>query len=245
MHNPTAYRHSIPPRRRRLSEEVRAMSTTRRGLLTAGWVMPAAALGVATSQAPAPALAREESGRRLWPMTTAHADWEPTARVLGRPVSGRQLRPDTSHGLNKNQPPRRRIVPAVAGPPDPAVRNCWPTTNTRGVSIRTVDCCTSSACSTRRAGRRRAPPLRPHGRRHHRHHPAAGRTRTQPADHRRTQRRRRHRPGRETGQSRRGLHALQEEGEHAPHTQALLTSISARAHALIDLALAIVGSPLT
>jgi hypothetical protein len=61
------------------------MSTTRRGLLTAGWVMPAAALGVATSQASAPALAREESGRRLWPMTTAHADWEPTARVLGRP----------------------------------------------------------------------------------------------------------------------------------------------------------------
>lgn len=41
-----------------------------------------------------------------------------------------------------------------------------------------------------------------------------------------------------------GLRALQEAAETAPHTQALLTLISGRAHALIDLALAIIDSPL-
>jgi MerR family transcriptional regulator, copper efflux regulator len=41
-----------------------------------------------------------------------------------------------------------------------------------------------------------------------------------------------------------GLQALQEAAEAAPHTQALLTLISGRAHALIDLALAIIASPL-
>jgi MerR family copper efflux transcriptional regulator len=41
-----------------------------------------------------------------------------------------------------------------------------------------------------------------------------------------------------------GLQALQEAAETAPHTQALLTLISGRAHALIDLALAIIDSPL-
>jgi MerR family copper efflux transcriptional regulator len=41
-----------------------------------------------------------------------------------------------------------------------------------------------------------------------------------------------------------GLKALQESAETAPHAQALLTLISARAHALIDLALTIVDSPL-
>jgi MerR family copper efflux transcriptional regulator len=41
-----------------------------------------------------------------------------------------------------------------------------------------------------------------------------------------------------------GLQALQEAGDLAPHTQALLTLISGRAHALIDLALAIIDSPL-
>lgn len=41
-----------------------------------------------------------------------------------------------------------------------------------------------------------------------------------------------------------GLKALQEAAECAPHTQALLTLISGRAHALIDLALAIIDSPL-
>ena len=40
-----------------------------------------------------------------------------------------------------------------------------------------------------------------------------------------------------------GLNALQEAAENAPHAQALLTLISARAHALIDLALTIVDSP--
>lgn len=40
------------------------------------------------------------------------------------------------------------------------------------------------------------------------------------------------------------LQALQEAAEGAPHAHALLTLISGRAHALIDLALAIVDSPL-
>ncbi|WP_373873369.1 MerR family transcriptional regulator [Actinoplanes derwentensis] len=40
------------------------------------------------------------------------------------------------------------------------------------------------------------------------------------------------------------LHALQQAAEGAPHAHALLTLISGRAHALIDLALAIVDSPL-
>lgn len=41
-----------------------------------------------------------------------------------------------------------------------------------------------------------------------------------------------------------GLDALREAAGNAPHAQALLALISARAHALIDLALAIVDSPL-
>ncbi|MCA2219001.1 MerR family transcriptional regulator [Jidongwangia harbinensis] len=41
-----------------------------------------------------------------------------------------------------------------------------------------------------------------------------------------------------------GLKALQEAAESAPHTQALLTLITARAHTLIELALAIIDSPL-
>jgi MerR family copper efflux transcriptional regulator len=41
-----------------------------------------------------------------------------------------------------------------------------------------------------------------------------------------------------------GLLALQEAAESAPQAQALLTLLSARAHALIDLALAIIDSPL-
>jgi MerR family copper efflux transcriptional regulator len=41
-----------------------------------------------------------------------------------------------------------------------------------------------------------------------------------------------------------GLKALQEAAEGAPQAQALLTLLSSRAHALIDLALAIVDSPL-
>ena len=41
-----------------------------------------------------------------------------------------------------------------------------------------------------------------------------------------------------------GLRALQEAAETAPPAQALLTLLSARAHALIDLALTIVDSPL-
>ncbi|WP_430791512.1 MerR family transcriptional regulator [Actinoplanes sp. G11-F43] len=40
------------------------------------------------------------------------------------------------------------------------------------------------------------------------------------------------------------LQALQEAAEGAPHAHALLTLISGRAHALIDLALTIVDSPL-
>ncbi|GAA1582479.1 MerR family transcriptional regulator [Actinoplanes couchii] len=40
------------------------------------------------------------------------------------------------------------------------------------------------------------------------------------------------------------LRALQEAAEGAPHAHALLSLISGRAHALIDLALAIVDSPL-
>ena len=41
-----------------------------------------------------------------------------------------------------------------------------------------------------------------------------------------------------------GLQALQEAAENTPHAHALLTLISGRAHALIDLALAVVDSPL-
>jgi MerR family copper efflux transcriptional regulator len=41
-----------------------------------------------------------------------------------------------------------------------------------------------------------------------------------------------------------GLEALQRAAANAPHSQALLTLISARAHALIDLALSIADSPL-
>ncbi len=41
-----------------------------------------------------------------------------------------------------------------------------------------------------------------------------------------------------------GLQALQEAADGAPHAQALLTLLSGRAHALIDLALAIIDSPL-
>jgi MerR family copper efflux transcriptional regulator len=41
-----------------------------------------------------------------------------------------------------------------------------------------------------------------------------------------------------------GLQALQEAAEGAPQAQALLTLLSGRAHALIDLALAIIDSPL-
>ncbi|RZU46698.1 MerR-like DNA binding protein [Krasilnikovia cinnamomea] len=41
-----------------------------------------------------------------------------------------------------------------------------------------------------------------------------------------------------------GLTALQETAHNAPHAQALLTLISSRAHALIDLAQTIVDSPI-
>ncbi|GIF42883.1 helix-turn-helix domain-containing protein [Actinoplanes xinjiangensis] len=41
-----------------------------------------------------------------------------------------------------------------------------------------------------------------------------------------------------------GLQTLQEAAESAPQAQALLTLLSARAHALIDLALTIIDSPL-
>ena len=41
-----------------------------------------------------------------------------------------------------------------------------------------------------------------------------------------------------------GLQALQEAADSAPQAQALLTLLSGRAHALIDLALAIIDSPL-
>lgn len=41
-----------------------------------------------------------------------------------------------------------------------------------------------------------------------------------------------------------GLQALQEAAERAPQAQALLTLLSGRAHALIDLALAIIDSPI-
>jgi MerR family copper efflux transcriptional regulator len=41
-----------------------------------------------------------------------------------------------------------------------------------------------------------------------------------------------------------GLQSLQEAAESTPQTQALLTLLSGRAHALINLALAIVDSPL-
>jgi MerR family copper efflux transcriptional regulator len=41
-----------------------------------------------------------------------------------------------------------------------------------------------------------------------------------------------------------GLRALQEAADSAPQAQALLTLLSGRAHALIDLALAIIDSPL-
>lgn len=42
----------------------------------------------------------------------------------------------------------------------------------------------------------------------------------------------------------RGLQALQEAAKSTPQAQALLTLLSARAHALIDLALTIIDSPL-